>query len=184
MSCASRCWRVFSIGIMKPGLRQLQVKIKVSCHGGGRTRPDGTSGPTYYLDPTFVNGQFPATLTAMNFRGITADAQEHLRGELPFHEGDVMQYEDLRQMDKAAAEFRCSSQDDNSRGRATIEFALLFALPEARAIRLRRPLSSASARSPAHPRGWQRSAFQSGEQGHAEISTRGQTTTHHRQGEL
>ncbi len=96
-----------------------------------RPRPDGTSGPTYYLDPAFASGQFPATLTAINFSGISAEAQQQLRGALPFHEGDLMRYEDLRQMDKAAEEF-------DSHLKMTVqlpgkhEFALLFDLPGAR----------------------------------------------------
>ncbi|HTS51483.1 MAG TPA: M56 family metallopeptidase [Bryobacteraceae bacterium] len=111
------------------GPASAQVKVKVA-GAAAATHPDGTSGPTYYLDPAYVNGQFPATLTAVNFRGITADAQEHLRGGLPFHEGDVMQYDDLRQVESAVTNF-------DSHLKMTIhiagnhQFSLLFAPPGA-----------------------------------------------------
>ena len=111
------------------GPASLQIKVKIA-GAATATRRDGTSGPTYYLDPAYVNGQFPATLTAVNFRGITADAQEHLLGELPFHEGAVMQYDDLRQMESAVANF-------DAHLKMTIhvagnhQFSLLFASPGA-----------------------------------------------------
>ncbi|HUJ49794.1 MAG TPA: M56 family metallopeptidase [Bryobacteraceae bacterium] len=109
----------------EPGPSSLQIKVKIAGMAAA-TRPDGTSGPTYHLDPNFVNGQFPAALTGVNFQGITADAQEHLRGLLPFHEGAVMRYEDLRQMESAVANF-------DSHLKMTIhvagnhQFSLLFA---------------------------------------------------------
>lgn len=116
------------------GPASVQAKISIAngnvvgAHTAGPARPDGTSGPTYYVPPAWANGQFPATLTAINFIGIGAEAQQHLRGDLPFHEGDLMRYEDLRQMEKAAEDF-------DSHLKMTIqlpgkhEFALLFALP-------------------------------------------------------
>jgi len=108
------------------GPSSAQVKIKVGEVAAIATRPDGTSGPTYYLPPEWANGQFPATLTGVNFQGITAEAQEQLRGQLPFREGAVVQYNDLRQMESAVANF-------DSHLKMTIhiagnhQFSLLFA---------------------------------------------------------
>lgn len=113
------------------GPSSLQIKVNIA-GATAAARPDGTSGPTYYLDPASVNGQFPATLTAVNFQGITAPAQEQLRGQLPFHEGAVMQYNDLRQMESAVANF-------DSHLKMTVhvagnhQFSLLFAPPGSQA---------------------------------------------------
>ena len=107
------------------GPASAEIKVKIASTTAA-ARTDGTSGPTYYLDPASVNGQFPATLTAVNFEGLTADAQEHLRVELPFHEGAEMRYEDLRQMERAVENF-------DSHLKMTIhvagnhQFSLLFA---------------------------------------------------------
>ncbi len=115
----------------EPGPSSVQAKIRFG-QTPAAAHPDGTAGPTYYLDPTWASSQFPATLTAVNFEGISADARQSLRASLPFHEGGQMQYQDLRQMEKAVEQF-------DSHLRMTIhvagnhEFSLLFAPPAARA---------------------------------------------------
>ncbi|HLG99712.1 MAG TPA: M56 family metallopeptidase [Bryobacteraceae bacterium] len=114
------------------GPGSVQIKVNIANAAPSSIRADGTSGPTYYIDPSWATRQFPATLSSIAVEGISADAELQLRSALPFHEGDLMQYQDLRQMEKAVSDF-------DSHLKMTIhvsgngQFALLFAPPSATA---------------------------------------------------
>lgn len=112
------------------GPASVQIKVNVAGKSPAPTRADGTSGPTYYLDPGWTARQFPATLASIAFEGISGDAEQQLRGSLPFHQGDVMQYQDLKQLQQTVSNF-------DSHLKMTIhvsghgQFGLLFAPPSA-----------------------------------------------------
>ena len=119
----------------EPGPSSVQSKIVFGATQAPATNaaphPDGAGGPTYYLDPAWATSQFPATLTAVTFEGITADAQQSVRGMLPFHGGDQMRYEDLRQMEKVVTQFD-SHLVMTIHVAGNHEFSLVFAPPVAR----------------------------------------------------